>query len=93
MEAENETRSLTAKLSAPVEKIVNKHKDKLSVMLGGDGALGKDENVRKVAIFCYPLLPGLLRLIIKEHTFVHVVMTNRERLLARLVAPAPIAQA
>jgi hypothetical protein len=92
MEAENETRSLTAKLSAPVEKIVNKHKGKLSAMLGGEGALGKDENVRRVAIFCYPLLPGLLRLVVKEHIFVHFVMSNREKLLACLV-PAPLPQA
>jgi hypothetical protein len=93
MEAENETRSLTAKLSAPVDKILNKHKDKLSAMLGGDGALGKDENVRRVATFCYPLLPGLLRLVIKEPRFINFVMSNREKLLARLVTPAGPQQA
>jgi hypothetical protein len=93
MEAENETRSLTAKLSAPVDKILNKHKDKLSAMLGGAGALGKDENVRRVATFCYPLLPGLLRLVIKEPRFINFVMSNREKLLARLVTPAGPQQA
>jgi hypothetical protein len=93
MEAENETHSLTAKLSAPVDKILNKHKDKLSAMLGGDGALGKDENVRRVATFCYPLLPGLLRLVIKEPRFINFVMSNREKLLARLVTPAGSQQA
>ena len=85
--------TLIHKLAAPVDKIVDKHKDKLSAMLGGNGALGKDENVRKVATFCYPLLPGLLRLVIKEPAFVNFVMDNREKLLARLAAPAPLRQA
>jgi hypothetical protein len=93
MESKNEARNLRDKLSAPVDKIVDKHKDKLSAMLVGDGALGKDENVRRVATFCYPLLPGLLRLAVKEPTFVNFVMQNREKLLARLAAPAPLQQA
>ena len=93
MEPEHASRSLTDKLSAPVNKIVDKHKDKLSSMLGGEGALGKDENVRRVAHFCYPLLPGLLRLVVKEATFIHFVMHHREKLLARLVPPAPLPQA
>jgi hypothetical protein len=93
MDSEAHASSLTEKLSAPVHKIVDKHKDKLSTMLAGHGALGKDENVRKVATFCYPLLPGLLRLVIKEHTFINFIMQNREKVLARLVPPAPLQQA
>ena len=93
MESGHESRSLVEKLSAPVDKIVDKHKDKLSAMLSGDGALGKDENVRRVASFCYPLLPGLLRLVVKEPRFVSFVMHNREKLLSRLVPPAPLPQA
>ena len=40
--------------------------------------------VRKVAVFCYPLLPGLVRLAIKEPAFVSFVMNNREKVLGRL---------
>lgn len=93
MEAENEAQKLTAKLSAPLGKIVDQHKDKISALLVSGGtstvgqALGKDENVRKVASFCYPLLPGLLRLVVKEHMFVNFVMQNREKLLAHLPPP------
>lgn len=92
MDATTESRSLTDKLTAPVNKIVDKHQEKLSAMLGGRGALGKDENVRMVATFCYPLLPGVLRLVIKEATFINFVMHHREKLLARLVQPAPFPQ-
>ena len=93
MELESESHALTNKLAGPVNKIVDKHRDKLCAMLGGNGALGKDENVRTVATFCYPLLPGLLRLVIKEPAFISFVMHNREKLQARLVAPAPLQQA
>jgi hypothetical protein len=47
-------------------------------------ALRDDECVRKVASFCYPLLPGLVRLAIKEPVFVNFVMNNREKVLGRL---------
>ena len=98
MEAENESHALNNKLSAPLAKIVEQHRDKISALLvcGSTStvgqALGKEENVRKVASFCYPLLPGLLRLVVKEHMFVNFVMQNREKLLAPLLPP-PSAQA
>jgi hypothetical protein len=37
-----------------------------------------------VATFCYPLLPGLVRLTIKEPVFVSFVMNNREKMLGGL---------
>lgn len=98
MDAGNESKALTDKLSAPWAKIVEQHKEKISALLVSGStssvgqALGQDENVRRVASFCYPLLPGLLRLVVKEHMFVSFVMQNRERLLAKLTAP-PSAQA
>jgi hypothetical protein len=52
-----------------------------------------DESVRKVATFCYPQLPGLLRLVINEPAFVNFVMDHREKLLARLEVPVPLQQA
>ena len=97
MEHEKESHALSDKLAVPLARIVEKHKTRIREMLSSDGAvkIGKalhhDENVRKVATFCYPLLPGLLRLVIKEHTFVQFVMSNRERLLAHLAPPeAPV---
>jgi hypothetical protein len=89
---------LTDKLSAPFNAIVSRHRASLMPMLGGSSAsahaaLANDEAVRKVAVFCYPLLPGVLRLAVKEHTFVDFVMNNRQTLLARLtVETAPSAQ-
>lgn len=83
--------NLNDKLAAPLNAIVSRHRASLLPMLGGSGtsaraALGNDEAVRKVAFFCYPLLPGIVRLAIKEPTFVDFVMNNREKLLARLTA-------
>ena len=87
---------LSDKLAAPFNAIVCRHRASLMPMLGGSetaarAALSEDEAVRKVAVFCYPLLPGTVRLAVKEHTFVGFVMNNREKLLVRLTgdtAPA-----
>lgn len=82
---------LGEKLMAPMKNIVGKHETTIRPMLGGSeaaarAALQNDETVRKVATFCYPLLPGLLRLAVKEPVFVNFVLNNRERVLATLVA-------
>lgn len=87
---------LADKLMGPVSTIIDKKRDELMPMLsvsGGAGqaaqhALRDDECVRKVASFCYPLLPGLLRLAVKEPTFVSFVMNNRDKVLGRLAASA-----
>lgn len=82
---------LADKLMAPVSAIVTKHGSAIEPLLRGNGggishaALANDDNVRKVATFCYPLLPGLLRLAVKEPAFVNFVMNNREQVLARLL--------
>lgn len=84
--------ALTDKLMGPVSAIIDKQREQLMPMLaGGAGqaaqhALRDDECVRKVASFCYPLLPGLLRLAVKEPVFVSFVMNNRERVLGRLAS-------
>ena len=80
---------LADKLAAPFNAIVCRHRASLMPMLGGSetaarAALANDEAVRRLAVFCYPLLPGVLRLAIKEAVFVGFVMNNRERLLLRL---------
>ena len=48
-------------------------------------ALQNDAAVRTVAGYCYLMLPGLLRLAVKEHVFIDFVMTHREQLLNKLV--------
>ena len=91
MHAVSETSALADKLAAPMNAIVSRHRASLMPMLGGSAgaaqaALANDEAVRKVATFCYPLLPGIVRLAVKEHTFVNFVMNNRGHLLSRLTA-------
>lgn len=98
MNDQQESRALADRLSAPMARIVEQHRDKISALLMSGStstvgqALGKDENVRRVASFCYPLLPGLVRLVVKEDRFVHFVMHHRQALLAHL-PPPPAAQA
>lgn len=80
---------LNDKLAGPFNAIVSRHRASLLPMLGGSAssaraALSNDEAVRKLAAFCYPLLPGIVRLTVKEASFVCFVMHNRETLLARL---------
>ena len=84
---------LQDKLAAPFNAIVCRHRASLMPLLGGSetaarAALSNDEAVRKVAVFCYPLLPGIVRLAVKEPAFVSFVMSNRERLLVRLTGDA-----
>lgn len=93
MQNASDAAGLGSKLIAPMNDILSKHKSSVLPLLGGSetaarAALSNDETVRKVAIFCYPLLPGLLRLAVKEPMFVSFVMNNRERVLARLVGRA-----
>ena len=96
MQAMPDPAGLADKLAAPFNAIVCRHRASLMPMMGGSAtaaraALANDEAVRKVAVFCYPLLPGVLRLAIKEPVFVGFVMNNRERLLVRLtVDPAAV---
>ena len=85
---------MAEKLTGPVSAILDKHRATIMPMLGGDSrsitraALRNDEAVRKVAGYCYLMLPGLVRLAVKEPVFVDFVLDNRERLLERLVEKA-----
>jgi len=85
---------LAEKLTGTVSTILDKHRATIAPMLGGGSAsitraaLRNDEAVRKVAGYCYLMLPGLVRLAVKEPVFVDFVMNNRERLLDRLVEKA-----
>ena len=83
--------AMAARLAAPLERVVTEHGHKLRAMVMGDSgsmadALNKDDNVRKAASFCYPLLPGVVRLVVKEPAFVDFVLNNRQKVLGRLCA-------
>ena len=90
---------LDQKLLGPMAGIVDRHKnDLLPLMMGksselSHAALKNDEMVRTVATYCYALLPGLVRLAVKEPAFISFVMNNREKLLGHLVARAEAAKA
>ena len=94
MDPSNEPAGLSDKLMGPITAVIDKRRADLMPMLqGGAGhaaqaALRDDECVRKVATFCYPLLPVLIRLAVKEPTFISCVLNNREKVLGRLTAPA-----
>ena len=90
----SEQSRMAEKLTGPVSAILDKHHATIAPMLGGNSgtitraALRNDEAVRTVAGYCYLMLPGLVRLAVKEPAFVGFVLDNRERLLDRLVEKA-----
>jgi hypothetical protein len=61
MDLGKESHALQARLAAPLTRIVDDNKTRITALLASDGAaqvgqaLNKDENVRRVATFCYPL--------------------------------------
>ncbi len=99
MDTAAESSKLEQKLLAPIGAIVEKHKsDLLPLMVGKSAALShaalkNDDVVRKVATYCYALLPSLVRFAVKESVFVSFVMSNREKLLGHLVAREEAAKA
>lgn len=86
------TPAMQDQLAAPLERIITEHGHKLRSMLTQQlplaQALQQDETVSKVARFCYPLLPGMVRLVVKEAAFVEFVLSHRHGLLARLDSSA-----
>lgn len=86
--------AMVEKLTGPVAAILDKHRATVLPMLSANGsvtraALQNDAAVRTVAGYCYQLLPGLLRLAIKEPVFIDFVMRHREQLLSKLTEAPP----
>ena len=82
---------LASKLMDPVSRIVSRHTAELTPMLNSGAAvthsaLNNDEAVRTVATYCYALLPGLVRIAVKEPAFISFVLANRVKLLGKLAA-------
>ena len=92
MDSAAEPSKLDQKLTGALNDIVDKHKASILPLLMGKSTdlsyavLKNDDTVRKVAGFCYGMLPGPVRFVVKEHVFVDFVMNNREKLLGKLVA-------
>lgn len=85
----DEQSKLAAKLMDPVSRIVSRHSAELAPMLKNGSAsaqamLGNDDAVRTIARYCYALLPGLVRLAVKEPAFTSFVLANRVKLLGKL---------
>jgi hypothetical protein len=85
----DEQSKLAAKLMDPVSRIVSRHSAELAPMLkngnlSAQAMLGNDDAVRTVATYCYALLPGLVRLAVKEPAFISFVLANRVKLLGKL---------
>ena len=65
MDQANESATLSDKLTGPITAVIDKRRADLIPLLQGStgqaaqAALRDDECVRKVATFCYPLLPVL----------------------------------
>lgn len=94
MNTASEFDGLSDKLAAPIKAVIDKQRTTLTPMLQGCAgqaaqvALRDDECVRRTASFCYPLLPVLVRLAVKEPVFVSFVLNNREKILGPLTMPA-----
>lgn len=84
MTSAEEQAKLASKLAEPVARIVSRHAVELVPML--NNGLSNDQAVRTVATYCYALMPGLVRLAVKEPAFVSFVMDNRVKLLGKLTA-------
>lgn len=84
---------MTHQLTAPVAAIIDKHRNTIVPMLATNGgaltlaALQNDAAVRTVAGYAYLLLPGVLRLAVKEPAFIDFVLTHRASLLNKLIEP------
>ena len=79
------------KLMIPLSAVLNQHREQILSMLAGQAGgnalamLGNDAAMRTVAVYSYALLPGLVRLTVKETVFVDFVMNNRDKILERLL--------
>jgi len=84
--------ALNARLMTPIAAIIDKQRATLAPMLHGrtgkaaQAALRDDECVRRIATFCYPLLPGLVRLAVKEPTFVSFILAG----VTTAPSPSPV---
>jgi hypothetical protein len=79
-------------LMQPVCRLIGEHREDILRKMDGKAgqwtasALQNEQAVEALAGICYELLPGLVRLAVKEPAFRTFVMNNRERIVAHLLA-------
>jgi len=84
-----------ADLMQPVSRVIGAHREQILRQLDGKpgtwtvAALQNDQAMETVIRCCYELLPGLVRLAVREPAFRTFMLNNRERVLAQLVPPQP----
>ncbi len=85
-------------LMQPLTRVIGEHRGAILQRLDSRSltvaALQNDQAMSTVATCCYELLPGVVRLAVKEHMVRSFVMNNRERILRQLLQaeegkPAP----
>ena len=77
-----------ADLTLPLARVVEAHREKILQSVGGKAALAtlQDDRVMlQVADVCYALLPGVVRLAVKEQVFRDFVLQHRSTIVARLL--------
>ncbi|QBE64525.1 hypothetical protein [Pseudoduganella lutea] len=80
-------------LMQPVSRVIGAHRDEILQKLDGRAgtltvaALQNDGAMDTVIRCCYELLPGLVRLAVKEPAFRTFMLANRDRVLAQLAPP------
>lgn len=81
-------------LMQAVSRVIGEHRAQILQKLDGKAAdltvaaLQNQQAMETVIGCCYELLPGLVRLAVKEPAFRTFMMNNRDRVLAQLVPPA-----
>lgn len=84
-------------LMQPVCRLIGEHREDILRKMDGKAgqwtvaALQNEQAIDTLAGICYELLPGLVRLAVKEPAFRTFVRNNRERIVAQLVPPQPAA--
>lgn len=82
-------------LMQPVSRVLGEHRAHILQKLDGKpgewtvAALQNQQAMDTVIGCCYKLLPGLMRLAVKEPAFRTFMMNNRDRVLAQLASPQP----
>jgi hypothetical protein len=79
------------KLLAYIATAVEQNKSKIIPLIkektgeASIAALRDDANVEKLAVFLYAFLPSIIRLALKEQTFVQFMLDNRDKILLELL--------
>ena len=80
-----------ADLMQPVARVIGEHRERILGKIDGKpgqltaAALQNDRAMDTIITCCYELLPGLVRLAVKEPAFRTFMLNNRDRVVAQLM--------